>query len=150
MLLLKCSADGVKHSGLLFFFTLSIVRYSKKLENTAFHKMDLFPSSGEGKTPTLLGLLERANLKISSFQNIVFSIFLEYRTVDKVQKPGISELKTCFETMFSMRSVSRLYTEILWASACETKFSAPLVNFQVAHRSAVCTWLSKFRIFMIT
>jgi hypothetical protein len=29
------------------FWTLSIVRYSKKLENTTFRKLDLFPSSGE-------------------------------------------------------------------------------------------------------
>jgi hypothetical protein len=35
-----------------------------KLENTTFRKLDLFPSSGEGgagKTPTLLGPLERTN-----------------------------------------------------------------------------------------
>jgi hypothetical protein len=33
------------------------------LENTTFQKLDLFPSSGkEGKTPTQLGTLERANL----------------------------------------------------------------------------------------
>jgi hypothetical protein len=35
-----------------------------KLEKTAFRKLDLFPSSGEGggETPTLLDPLERANL----------------------------------------------------------------------------------------
>jgi hypothetical protein len=32
------------------------------LENTTFRKLDLFLSSGEGETPTLLGPLERANL----------------------------------------------------------------------------------------
>jgi hypothetical protein len=33
------------------------------LENTTFQKLDLFPSSGEGReTTTLLGPLERANL----------------------------------------------------------------------------------------
>jgi hypothetical protein len=34
------------------------------LETTTFWKLDLFPSSGESgeKTPTQLGLLERANL----------------------------------------------------------------------------------------
>jgi hypothetical protein len=44
---------------------LSIVRYSTKLENTTFRKLDLFPSSGEegGKTPIQLGLSEIANLK---------------------------------------------------------------------------------------
>jgi hypothetical protein len=36
----------------------------RKLENTAFRKIDLFPSSGEegGETPTLALPLERANL----------------------------------------------------------------------------------------
>jgi hypothetical protein len=33
---------------LLGFWTLSINRFSKKLENTPFQKLDLFPSSGEG------------------------------------------------------------------------------------------------------
>jgi hypothetical protein len=43
--------------------TLSLVRDSKKLENKAFQKLDLFPSSGkEREMPTLLGPLERANL----------------------------------------------------------------------------------------
>jgi hypothetical protein len=36
----------------------------QRLENTTFRKLDLFPSSGVGggKTPTQLGLLDRANL----------------------------------------------------------------------------------------
>jgi hypothetical protein len=51
------------HSELLSFWTLSIVQYSKKLENTTFQKLDLFPSSGRvGRTPSQLGTLERANL----------------------------------------------------------------------------------------
>jgi hypothetical protein len=61
------SDDGVYHSELLDFWTLSIVRYSKKLENTTFRKLDLFPSSGEvWETPTQLGPLERADLDQSS------------------------------------------------------------------------------------
>jgi hypothetical protein len=36
------------HSELISFWTLSIVQYSKKLENTTFRKLDLFPSSGHG------------------------------------------------------------------------------------------------------
>jgi hypothetical protein len=66
------------------------------LENTTFRKLDLFQFSGEGggKTPTQLGPLEKANLKLflrgpteyvsspppspedgnrSSFRNVVFS-----------------------------------------------------------------------------
>jgi hypothetical protein len=50
-------------SEFLSFWTLSIVQYSKKFENTTFRKLDLFPSSGQGgKTPSQLGPLERANL----------------------------------------------------------------------------------------
>jgi hypothetical protein len=43
------SDDGVQHSELLSFWTLSIVQYSNKLENTTFRKLDLFPSSGQGE-----------------------------------------------------------------------------------------------------
>jgi hypothetical protein len=42
------SDDGVQHSELLSFWTLSIVQYYKKLENATFRKLDLFPSSGQG------------------------------------------------------------------------------------------------------
>jgi hypothetical protein len=45
-------------SKLLSFWTLSIVRYSKKREDTTFLKLDLFPSSGEWeRTPSQLGPL---------------------------------------------------------------------------------------------
>jgi hypothetical protein len=58
------SDDGLLHSELLSFWTLFIVQYSKKLENTAFRKLDVFPSSGRGggRTPSQLGPTERANL----------------------------------------------------------------------------------------
>jgi hypothetical protein len=67
-----------------------------KLENTTFRKLDLFPSSGEWETPTLLGHLEKASPVMevsskgpnrvrvsrspeegnrSSFRNAVFSSF---------------------------------------------------------------------------
>jgi hypothetical protein len=62
---------------LLGFWTLFIIQYSKKLENTMFQKLDLFLSSGERETPTLLGPLERANIN--------------HWTVNKVQKPSNSE-----------------------------------------------------------
>jgi hypothetical protein len=46
----------------LGFWALVIARNSR-LENTAFQKQDLCPSSAEGRvTPTLLGPLGRANL----------------------------------------------------------------------------------------
>jgi hypothetical protein len=102
------------HSELIGFWTLSIVWYSKKLENTTFRKLDLFPSSGQGeggwflvswvqwlrlalsKGPNWLGVLppwpEDGNR--SSFRKVVFSNFLEYQTMDKVQKPINSECYT--------------------------------------------------------
>jgi hypothetical protein len=44
------------------FWTLPIVWYSKKLEDTIFWKVYLFLSSGEGGAHTLLDPLEKANL----------------------------------------------------------------------------------------
>jgi hypothetical protein len=41
----------------VFFWTLSIVRYSKKLESTMFGKMDLFPSSAEREDTYPVGSL---------------------------------------------------------------------------------------------
>jgi hypothetical protein len=60
------SIDGKNkkcHSESLVLWTLSIAHYFKKLEETTFRKLDLFPSSGQPrKASTLLGHLERANL----------------------------------------------------------------------------------------
>jgi hypothetical protein len=63
-----------KHSLLVGFWTLSIVRNSKYKKTQRFSNW-IFPSSGEGGgvggegTPTLLGLLERANLNTLALQN---------------------------------------------------------------------------------
>jgi hypothetical protein len=53
-----------------------------------FRKLDLFPSSGEGReTSTLLGPLERANHnQWLSFRNAMFSSYLKFRTIDEVHK----------------------------------------------------------------
>jgi hypothetical protein len=76
---------------LLGFWTLPIVRYSRNYKTQRFGNW-MFPSSreGEGKTPTQLGPLERANLyhwttpvrfttavdgNRSSFRNVLFSSF---------------------------------------------------------------------------
>jgi hypothetical protein len=65
--------------------TLSIVRSSKNLENMAFW------SSGEGReTPTLLGLLERANLNHWSRMEtdpVSETFFLVFRISDDGQSP---------------------------------------------------------------
>jgi hypothetical protein len=37
----------------------------QKLENTAFRKLDLFTSSGEGETPSLLGPLRLRLVEVS-------------------------------------------------------------------------------------
>jgi hypothetical protein len=83
-------------------------------------KLDLFPSSDDGREMlTLLGLLERARssdwaLALSegpnrvgvflpspenenrfSFRNVVFSSYLEFRTIDEVQKPSDSQNNIC-------------------------------------------------------
>jgi hypothetical protein len=64
----------------VFFWTLTIVRYSKKLENTTFRKLVLFPSSREGTDR-------------SSFRKVMLSSFLDYRTMDKARNPSNSEHK---------------------------------------------------------
>jgi hypothetical protein len=63
-------------SEILGFRTLSIVVVLKiKLrKNTTFRKLDLFPSSGEGKKPILLGPLERASLNHWGPTEYVFSL----------------------------------------------------------------------------
>jgi hypothetical protein len=77
-----------------WLYELSIVRYSKELENPTFRNLCLLPSSGERRDrPTLLGLLEslrlapfkgpnRAHVSFlsaedgnrSSFRNVVFFV----------------------------------------------------------------------------
>jgi hypothetical protein len=48
-------------TGFLDFFHRPVF-YTYRLGNTKFRKLDLFPSSGGGKTPTQLDPLETANL----------------------------------------------------------------------------------------
>jgi hypothetical protein len=75
----------------------------------------MFPSSGDGrKTPTLLGPLERADLTTvggvlrpshedgnrPSFWNVLFSSYLEFQTMDKVQNPSNSEYYTIVRTLW--------------------------------------------------
>jgi hypothetical protein len=59
--------------------------FSGILKNTMFWKMDLIPSSGDGKgAPNLVGLLNRANFKHST----VMLSSLECKMMDKVWKPS--------------------------------------------------------------
>jgi hypothetical protein len=60
MLNLMGSDGGVKHSESLGLWTLSIVRNSK-LENTTFRKLDLFPSSDEGRETYSVGSLRKSH-----------------------------------------------------------------------------------------
>jgi hypothetical protein len=88
IIFLKGSDDGVYHSELLgfFFWTSSIVRYSRNQKTERFGNCYMFPSPGERrKTPTQLGPLERPNLNLVS------------RIPDdgQVQKPSNSEHNIC-------------------------------------------------------
>jgi hypothetical protein len=60
------------------FWTLSIVRYYRKLKDTTLRELDLLPSSGEeGKTPTQLGPSETVNLNLPCFFGVHrFSFYL--------------------------------------------------------------------------
>jgi hypothetical protein len=60
---IKRRACDIRHRITGFSFTFSIIRYSRKIEDTTFQELDLFQSSGKGvKTPSQLGLFEIANL----------------------------------------------------------------------------------------
>jgi hypothetical protein len=53
-----------------------------------------------GKTPTLLGPLERANLKNKTKNVVFFHCYLgKIRTMDKFRKPNISVLYTIVRTL---------------------------------------------------
>jgi hypothetical protein len=76
-------------SEILGFRTLSIILVlkNKLRKNTTLRKLILFPSSGEGKKPILLGPLERASLhhspedgNRSSFRNVMFFLSLFFNT----------------------------------------------------------------------
>jgi hypothetical protein len=106
---------------------LSIVWNSKLTKNTTFRKLDLFPSSGEGKeTPTLLDPLERTILnhlaqfflrdprewisptrhlktETFSFRSYVSS-YVEFWTMDKVHKPSDSVRKNKLICMLSTKA----------------------------------------------
>jgi hypothetical protein len=65
--------------------------------NTTFLKLELFPSSGAGKKPILLGPLERASpnhwIQFPK-RRVSFSLFFNTRTMDRVRKLNISESYT--------------------------------------------------------
>jgi hypothetical protein len=93
--------------------------------------MDIFPSSDEGRqAPTSLGPLDKVNKWIklalskepsrvgvslsspddgnrSSFRNLVFSSYLEFRTIDKVHNPSYSECYTTSSETYWSCSVTR-------------------------------------------
>jgi hypothetical protein len=74
----ECKRQTTWFSGLLGFWILSIVRYSKKQKNTRFGNWICFRPQVRGQeTPTQLGPLERASLN--------------HWTMDKVQKPSSPE-----------------------------------------------------------
>jgi hypothetical protein len=83
-------------SEILGFQTLSIVlvikkhsKNSKNSKNTTFRKLDLFPSSGEGK-PTLLGPLERASLSHRSGEWIESENLISLKVIHHRQNPIVT------------------------------------------------------------
>jgi hypothetical protein len=95
---------------------LAVVRNSKSVENIAFRKLHLFLfSGGRRETPTLLGPLQRANLSHGtqhsrclsrlktnrfSFRNALLSSYLQFRTVDRVNKRSCTSLSESFRMYF--------------------------------------------------
>jgi hypothetical protein len=71
-----------------------------------FRKPDLFPSSGEGKIPTLLDPIEGSNLNHKfSFRN---GHFLEYRTRDKLKK------SSNFKSFFSFYQLKAKFIRVIF------------------------------------
>jgi hypothetical protein len=70
------SDDGVQHSDLLSFWTLSIVQYSKKIREhnvSETGSVSVLRSREGERTPSQLGPLERANLNQRWLRRIIFS-----------------------------------------------------------------------------
>jgi hypothetical protein len=62
----KAGGKHIHLSELLGFWTLSIVRNAKKIDDTTFRKLDLFPSSGEGwETDSVESVIKRKKLALS-------------------------------------------------------------------------------------
>jgi hypothetical protein len=92
---LKGSDDGVQHSELRGFRTLSIVQYSKNYKTQRFGNWVCLCPEVRGQIPTRLGPLERTNLNpVAHFPKRYF--FLEQRTMGKVRSSNNSEPYVCF------------------------------------------------------
>jgi hypothetical protein len=93
---LMTTTNTVPVSDIVGFRTLSIVlvikntaKIVKNSKNTTFRKLDLFPSSGEGK-PTLLGPLERASLSPVSETSCFLLFFTIFYCVFNKKDDGYS------------------------------------------------------------
>jgi hypothetical protein len=86
------------------------------MANTTLRKLDVFPSSGEGRdATTLLGLSEGPNRVVentSSFRSVVFAIYLEFRTMDKVHRP--SDLTSLIGHRFICMYVCIVVVNMVW------------------------------------
>jgi hypothetical protein len=83
------------------FLALSMVRYSEKLEDTTFRKDGLNGRDPVNEVSFSEGIQQRGCLPSSSpsegnrsnFRKVVFSSYLEYLKVDKVQKQSDYEIR---------------------------------------------------------
>jgi hypothetical protein len=100
-----------------------------KLENTAFRKVDLFPSSSEGETPPLLGLMERANLNhwtilVRVRIRVKVKVTLRLAVFPQLVRPGVKPLEThdqiflqlnpCEHSPYVTSSLTRRWVCLLW------------------------------------
>jgi hypothetical protein len=121
---LWCSGN----SELLGFWTWSIVRCSRNYKMQCFRKWICFRPQVRGKTPTLLVRLERANL--NQISETLCILFLEYRTMDEVQKTSNSDCYTPSSGHFRIYLFWILFKtafEVSWKSA-ELWRNLPLVS----------------------
>jgi hypothetical protein len=93
------------HSESLGFWTLSNAQDPKELQNTTFWKLDLFPSSCEGReTFIVLGLF--THLKTGT--DALFSSYLEFWAMDKGPKPFDPQCYTPLSGCFKIHLAKNL------------------------------------------
>jgi hypothetical protein len=107
---------------LLDFRTLSIVRYSRNQKTQRFGNWICFRPQVRGETPTLLGPLERANLKRLRRETYPVSETLFFFLVSRIPDDGQSPKTQQFPCSLFLLTRSSLQTPIF-------HYTIPLVQF---------------------
>jgi hypothetical protein len=102
-----------------------------KIRNTTFRKMYLFPSSGEGETPAMLGCLESANLNhwtthVKEKVNVTLRLAVYRQLVSLGAKPIETHdkrfflLNPCGHSPYVTPCLTGRWVCLLWIHVCLT------------------------------